>query len=127
MGEEWRQVPGYEGWYEVSDLGRVRSVDRTIVYPNGVEYRKHGKILSPGRKNTVMLGRFGGRLYVMADELSDHVFRSGPPPTSWHGMHQGKRRRPRSTSTRTRTQTTFSRPLVYGASGTAAIQAENTW
>lgn len=26
--EEWRPVVGYEGYYEVSDLGRVRSVDR---------------------------------------------------------------------------------------------------
>jgi hypothetical protein len=23
--EEWRPVPGYDGWYEVSNLGRVRS------------------------------------------------------------------------------------------------------
>ena len=28
--EEWRAVPGYEGSYEVSNLGRVRSVDRVI-------------------------------------------------------------------------------------------------
>lgn len=26
--ETWRAVPGYEGTYEVSDLGRVRSLDR---------------------------------------------------------------------------------------------------
>jgi hypothetical protein len=26
--EEWRAVPGYEGTYEVSDQGRVRSLDR---------------------------------------------------------------------------------------------------
>lgn len=26
--EAWRAVPGYEGTYEVSDLGRVRSLDR---------------------------------------------------------------------------------------------------
>lgn len=29
--EEWRDVPGWEGTYEVSDLGRVRSVDRVAV------------------------------------------------------------------------------------------------
>lgn len=28
MIEEWRAVPGYEGLYEVSDQGRVRSIDR---------------------------------------------------------------------------------------------------
>lgn len=27
-GEKWLPVPGYEGIYEVSDLGRVRSLDR---------------------------------------------------------------------------------------------------
>lgn len=27
-GEEWRAIPGYEGLYEVSSLGRVRSLDR---------------------------------------------------------------------------------------------------
>lgn len=26
--ERWRPIPGYEGSYEVSDLGRVRSLDR---------------------------------------------------------------------------------------------------
>ena len=26
--EEWRSIPGYEGLYEVSNLGRVRSVER---------------------------------------------------------------------------------------------------
>ncbi len=29
-GEVWKPVVGYEGYYEVSNLGRVRSVDRTI-------------------------------------------------------------------------------------------------
>ena len=30
MQEVWKPVPGYEGWYEVSDQGRVRSLDREI-------------------------------------------------------------------------------------------------
>lgn len=32
--EEWRPVVGYEGLYEVSDWGNVRSVDRTFEYYN---------------------------------------------------------------------------------------------
>ncbi len=30
MTETWRTVPGYEGAYEVSDLGRIRSIRRTV-------------------------------------------------------------------------------------------------
>ena len=29
MEEVWRDIPGYEGYYEVSNIGRVRSVPRT--------------------------------------------------------------------------------------------------
>lgn len=28
--EKWVDIPGYEGWYQVSNLGNVRSVDREI-------------------------------------------------------------------------------------------------
>ena len=31
MSEEWRPVVGYEGLYEVSDLGRVRSLPKAVV------------------------------------------------------------------------------------------------
>ena len=30
MQEEWKDIGGYEGFYQVSNLGRIRSVDRTI-------------------------------------------------------------------------------------------------
>lgn len=33
--EEWRPVVGYEGLYEVSDHGRVRSIDRLVRCNNG--------------------------------------------------------------------------------------------
>lgn len=36
--EEWKPVHGYEGMYEVSNLGNVRSVDR-LVKTNGGAYR----------------------------------------------------------------------------------------
>lgn len=35
VAEEWRDVVGYEGTYQISDRGAVRSVDRTWVHPNG--------------------------------------------------------------------------------------------
>ena len=33
--EEWRDIHGYEGLYQVSDQGRVRSLERTIVTTDG--------------------------------------------------------------------------------------------
>ena len=43
--EIWRPVVGYEGLYEVSNTGRVRSLDR---YVRCKSYRLHkGKVLSP--------------------------------------------------------------------------------
>ena len=48
MIEKWRPVEGYEGLYEVSNTGRVRSVDRYVKTCYG-SYRLHkGKVLSPG-------------------------------------------------------------------------------
>ena len=46
--ENWKSVVGYEGFYEVSDLGRVRSVDRYIRQLNNgtyVDVFYKGKIL----------------------------------------------------------------------------------
>jgi hypothetical protein len=47
-GETWKPVVGYEGSYEVSDMGRVRSLDRTLEFiRRGVPAKRfqHGKIL----------------------------------------------------------------------------------
>ena len=49
--EVWRDIPGYEGLYQVSDLGRVRSLDRVKEhYPRDRKaYTKNekGRILKP--------------------------------------------------------------------------------
>jgi|LakMenE18May11ns_1017448.scaffolds.fasta_scaffold9831928_2 hypothetical protein len=46
MIEEWRPIVGYEGLYEVSSFGRVRSLDRASRDKNGLLKRFKGKILS---------------------------------------------------------------------------------
>lgn len=45
--EQWKPIPGYEGRYEVSDLGRVRSLDHVL--PNGHFYK--GQIIAPRKNN----------------------------------------------------------------------------
>lgn len=52
--EIWKPVKGYEGLYEVSNLARVRSLDRTVIAPNNyVICEKHhkGKILKQWKIN----------------------------------------------------------------------------
>ena len=45
--EVWKDVKGYEGYYQVSNLGNVRSLDRTILCKNGSKRFTTGKILKP--------------------------------------------------------------------------------
>ena len=44
--EQWKPVHGYEGIYEVSSHGRVRSVGRTVTRSDGQVHRLKGKVLS---------------------------------------------------------------------------------
>lgn len=43
--EHWKPIPGYEGMYEVSDLGRVKSLARTVVMYEGVTRQTKDRIL----------------------------------------------------------------------------------
>ena len=44
MEEQWKDIENYEGLYQVSDQGRVKSLDRTLlVFRNGKYYNKTQK------------------------------------------------------------------------------------
>ena len=47
MAEIWRPVPGYEGYYEASDQGKIRGLDRDIIAKNGRCMHIKGRILKP--------------------------------------------------------------------------------
>ena len=75
MKEQWKDIPGFEGRYQVSDAGRVRSVDRVAVFPAYVTKSGtlraasvrafKGKVLRPGPMASghlsVALGRGNSR------------------------------------------------------------------
>jgi hypothetical protein len=41
----WKDIPGYEGLYQVSDCGKVKSLSRTVLRKNGLQYYIKEKIL----------------------------------------------------------------------------------
>lgn len=60
--ETWKPVVGYEGLYEISSMGRVKSLKRTIIAKNGTRMEVEEKLLA---QSTIT----GGYLSVC---LSDH-------------------------------------------------------
>lgn len=49
--ELWKDVPGWEGYYQVSNHGRVWSVERVAQLSNGATRRVNGKLLRPTLSN----------------------------------------------------------------------------
>lgn len=46
MPEKWKPIVGYEGWYEVSSYGRVRSLDRYVNHDaRGGQALRRGRLL----------------------------------------------------------------------------------
>lgn len=81
MKEMWKDIPGYVGLYQVSDLGRVRSVDRVIPRKNGPLPLK-GKILKQFVKNSgrleVHLSREGKWTHWLVHRLVAIAFLDNP-------------------------------------------------
>ena len=71
MMERWRDIPGWEGLYQASDQGRIRSVDRVVLHPRGGPKRLKGRILSPRPNNKV--GHLAVGLWVGGVEQSKRV------------------------------------------------------
>lgn len=92
ISEIWKPVAGHDG-YEVSNLGRVRSLDRIIkrrasrAQPNGAMVHLKGKPISPGVSSSghllVMLGRGAPRLI---HRLVLEAF-IGPCPDGMEALH----------------------------------------
>lgn len=81
--ERWAPVLGYEGFYEVSDAGRVRSLDRIIAW-NGTSKLVTGRILRGAQladgKRRVPLCRDGGYVNRLVHVLVLEAFVGPRPP-----------------------------------------------
>ena len=82
MTEQWLPVVGYEGYYEVSDQGRVRSLDRIIGGSRGPR-RWKGRLLKQvkdGRYLVVDVCRDGVRSKQSVHAIVLTAFRGDCPP-----------------------------------------------
>jgi hypothetical protein len=51
MEEVWKDIPGLEERYQVSNMGNVKSLDRICQQKNGKAYFRKGKLLRPHLNN----------------------------------------------------------------------------
>lgn len=79
--ERWLPIPGWEGWYSISSLGRARSEHRKIVRSDGVTIvirEKPRKVIEwPNGRKTVRLRRDGEQFTVRIDWLMAELFGGG--------------------------------------------------
>jgi hypothetical protein len=59
MMEQWKDIVGYEGFYQVSDKGRVRSVDRVVTQQG------RGKAFAGQRKGRILKQRAQNGGYML--------------------------------------------------------------
>lgn len=84
--EKWKAIPGCEGFYEVSDRGRVRSLDRIVALGR----RRKGQFLSPDRGHRghlqVTLYKNGKRERIFVHRLVLQAF-VGACPSGMEACH----------------------------------------
>lgn len=72
MNEIWKDIRGFEGWYQVSSLGRVRSLDRFISHYRGGKRLYKGSLVKSQDKrgyNQVRLKKDGKSYYFQVHRL----------------------------------------------------------
>lgn len=93
LPERWREIPGYEGYYEVSDRGRVRSLARVVIRSDGQRQRVPGKIkkltLDPAGYFRTMLIVRGSERRVRCRLVHGLVLAAfvGPRPPGFEVLH----------------------------------------
>jgi hypothetical protein len=86
--EEWRPIAGHEGAYEVSDRGRVRSVDREVLCSDGRVRRLRGRVLraTVNKRGYAVVSLGASDRWRRVHQLVLETF-VGPRPAGLDGCH----------------------------------------
>ena len=93
IDEVWKDVPGFEGYYQVSSLGRVRSRDRLVPRKGLSRFiQSKGSLKKPVVSNAeghlkVHLYREGRAYQKLVHRLVLEAFKGPPPPGKPFGLH----------------------------------------
>lgn len=69
MAEIWKDIPSYEGYYQASDLGRIRSLTRIVISNNGQKNKIEGQIIKPS-----IFRRYGYQKYNLGKDGKQKTF-----------------------------------------------------
>lgn len=81
MNEQWKDIPGYEGSYQASTTGKIKSLPKKIFLAWGGHYYSKEKILSPAISRgyeKVLLYTKGVRVYMSIHRLVALTFIEKP-------------------------------------------------
>ena len=91
--EIWKDIPDFEGYYQVSNLGRVRSLGRYTLNMGGV-YHVKTKILKQNKsdKGLYYVGfyKMAGRVMMSVAQLVAQCFLPPPPSPKHKILHKNK-------------------------------------
>lgn len=65
--EIWKDVIGFEGLYQVSSKGQVKSVDRTTFDKDGVSRKRRGRMLKQKKEQKWIFK--GGAIKIMQNDI----------------------------------------------------------
>ena len=82
MEEIWKDIEGYEGLYQASNLGRVKSLDRIVVTKTNISRLMKGKVLTivpdPNNYMKVLLSKEGKQQIYLVHRLVAQAFIPNP-------------------------------------------------
>jgi hypothetical protein len=81
--EVWKDIKGYEGLYQVSNMGRLKSLERTVAGKNGSERTIRERILKPstneyGYLRVCLCDSRGKRKFLSVHRLVCEAFHENP-------------------------------------------------